>query len=171
MCFEFIWEQTVTYATYSINWWVFITRMKSVYCAVWTGSLNKAVCALSLNGYWKEGSSSICSSIAALGVSSVPNFEHSYWNVQNAWNCLWKSRSYMSSKGTKDSRGTWGSQMWSKEKVPVNCSKAGNSCISLCTGSQRPLYEPKPDENQIYINWLIRFFINIFLYKQIYLDI
>ena len=28
----------------SINWLVFITEMKSVYCAVRTGSLNKAVC-------------------------------------------------------------------------------------------------------------------------------
>jgi hypothetical protein len=30
---------------------VFITEMKSVYSAVRTGSLNKAVCALSLYGY------------------------------------------------------------------------------------------------------------------------
>jgi len=29
----------------SINWLVFITEMKSVYCVVRTGSLNKAVCA------------------------------------------------------------------------------------------------------------------------------
>jgi len=48
MCFVFIWEQTVTCATYSINWLVFITEMKSVYSAVRTGSLNKAVCASSL---------------------------------------------------------------------------------------------------------------------------
>ena len=34
-----------TCTTYSINWLVFITEMKSVYCAVRTGSLNKAVCA------------------------------------------------------------------------------------------------------------------------------
>jgi len=50
MCFVFIWEQTATCATYSINWLVFITEMKSVYSAVRTGSLNKAVCASSLNG-------------------------------------------------------------------------------------------------------------------------
>ena len=37
-------------ATYSINWLVFITEMKSVYCAVRTGSLNKAVRALYLKG-------------------------------------------------------------------------------------------------------------------------
>jgi len=78
----------------------------------------------------------------------------------------------MSLKGTKDSRGTWGSQRWCKEWVPVNCSVPRNSCTSLWTGSQRPLYEHKPDKNHLYINWLIRFFINIFfLYKQICLDI
>ena len=48
MCFVFIWEQAATCATYSINWLVFITEMKSVYSAVRTGSLNKAVCASSL---------------------------------------------------------------------------------------------------------------------------
>ena len=37
-------------ATYSINWLVFITEMKSVYYAVRTGSLNKAVCASYLKG-------------------------------------------------------------------------------------------------------------------------
>jgi hypothetical protein len=52
MCFVFIWEQTATFATYSINWLVFITKMKSVYSAVRTGSLNKAVCASSLNGFF-----------------------------------------------------------------------------------------------------------------------
>ena len=50
MCFVFIWEQTATCATYSINWLVFITEMKSVYCAVPIGSLNKAVCASYLKG-------------------------------------------------------------------------------------------------------------------------
>jgi len=50
MCFVFIWEQTATCATYSINWLVFTTEMKSVYSAVRTGSLNKAVCAWSLKG-------------------------------------------------------------------------------------------------------------------------
>ena len=48
MCFVFIWGQTATCATYSINWLVFITEMKSVYSAVRTGSLNEAVCASSL---------------------------------------------------------------------------------------------------------------------------
>ena len=42
MCFVFIWEQTATCATYSVNWLLFITEMKSVYSAVRTGSLNKA---------------------------------------------------------------------------------------------------------------------------------
>ena len=45
--FVFIWEQTATCATYSINWLVFLTEMKSVYSAVRTGSLNTAVCASS----------------------------------------------------------------------------------------------------------------------------
>jgi len=48
MCFVFIWEQTATCATYSINWLVF---MKGVYSAVRTGSLNTAVCASSSRGY------------------------------------------------------------------------------------------------------------------------
>ena len=51
MCFVFIWEQTATCATYSINWLVFITEMKSVYSAVRTGALNKAACALCLKGW------------------------------------------------------------------------------------------------------------------------
>jgi hypothetical protein len=45
MSFVFIWEQTATCATYIISWLVFITQMKSFYCAVRTVSLNKAVCA------------------------------------------------------------------------------------------------------------------------------
>jgi hypothetical protein len=45
MCFVFIWEQTATCATYSMNLLVFITEMKSIYRAVRTGSLNKGVCA------------------------------------------------------------------------------------------------------------------------------
>ena len=47
ICYVFTWEQTATCTTYSINWLVFITDMKS---AVRTGSLNKAVCASSLKG-------------------------------------------------------------------------------------------------------------------------
>jgi hypothetical protein len=50
MCFVFIWEQTATCATYSINWLVVITQMKSVYSAVRTLYLNKTVCHSSLNG-------------------------------------------------------------------------------------------------------------------------
>ena len=60
MCFVFIWLQTATCATYSINWLVFITEMKSVYSAVRTGSLNKAVCDSSVKDYvavaaWARG--------------------------------------------------------------------------------------------------------------------
>jgi hypothetical protein len=50
MCFVFIWEQTATCATYTIKWLIFITEMKSVYSAVRTGALNKAVWASSLKG-------------------------------------------------------------------------------------------------------------------------
>ena len=48
--FVFIWEQSAICATYIINWLVVITEMKSVYCAVRTESLNKAVCASYLKG-------------------------------------------------------------------------------------------------------------------------
>jgi hypothetical protein len=50
MCFVFISEQTATSDSYKINWLIFITENKSVYCAVRTGSLNKAACASSLKG-------------------------------------------------------------------------------------------------------------------------
>jgi len=43
MCFVFISEQTATSAPIQRNWLVFITGMKSVYCAVRTGSLNKSL--------------------------------------------------------------------------------------------------------------------------------
>jgi uncharacterized membrane protein len=46
MWLVFISEQTVTFALYDVNWLVFITEMKSVYCAVRTGSLNKTVYAV-----------------------------------------------------------------------------------------------------------------------------
>jgi hypothetical protein len=55
MCFVFIWEQTATCVTYSINWLVFITEMKSVYCAVRTRSLNKAVCSSYLKAKQADG--------------------------------------------------------------------------------------------------------------------
>jgi len=50
MCFVLSWEQTATCATYRINWLVFITKMKSVYSAVWIGALNRAVCHPSWKG-------------------------------------------------------------------------------------------------------------------------
>ena len=60
LCFVFIWEQTATCATYSINWLVFITEIKSVYCAVRTGSLNKAVSASDLKGLCMELKEQLC---------------------------------------------------------------------------------------------------------------
>jgi len=51
VCAVFIWKQTATCATYSYYKLTgFYNRDESVYCVVWTGSLNKAVCASSLNG-------------------------------------------------------------------------------------------------------------------------
>jgi len=50
MYFVFISEQTAASTPYNVNWLVFITEMKSVYSAVRTGSLNKAVCASSVKG-------------------------------------------------------------------------------------------------------------------------
>ena len=38
MCFVWIWEQTTIISLYTINWSVFITEKKRVYCAVRTGS-------------------------------------------------------------------------------------------------------------------------------------
>jgi hypothetical protein len=61
MCFVFIWEQTVTCATYSINWLVFITEMKSENSTVRTGSFNKVVCGSSLKGW-------VCGGPPQLGV-------------------------------------------------------------------------------------------------------
>jgi hypothetical protein len=51
MCFVFIWEQTATYAPYKKTD-RFLSEKKSVYKAVLAGSLNKAVCASSLKGYY-----------------------------------------------------------------------------------------------------------------------
>ena len=50
MCFVRISEQTAIFALYCINWLGFISAVESVYCAVRTESLNKAVCASSLKG-------------------------------------------------------------------------------------------------------------------------
>ena len=53
-CFIFNSQQMLTFAPHHRNWLVFITEMKSVYSAVRTGSLNKAVCASSLKGFKEE---------------------------------------------------------------------------------------------------------------------
>jgi hypothetical protein len=50
MCFVCISEQTVTFAPQNINWLIYVTEMQSVYCAVRTGSLNKALYVSSLKG-------------------------------------------------------------------------------------------------------------------------
>ena len=41
MCFLWISEQTAIISLYNINWLVCITKAETVYCAVWTGSLNQ----------------------------------------------------------------------------------------------------------------------------------
>jgi len=40
MCFVWISEQTATFGLHNINYYVFVIK-RCVYCAVWTGSLNK----------------------------------------------------------------------------------------------------------------------------------
>jgi len=40
ICFLWIWKQTAIISLYSINWFVFITEMECVYCAVRAGYLN-----------------------------------------------------------------------------------------------------------------------------------
>ena len=50
LCVLYLSENKLTSSMYNINSLVFITEMKSVYCAVRTGSLNKAVCASSSKG-------------------------------------------------------------------------------------------------------------------------
>jgi len=48
--YVFISEQIATFVLYNDNLLVFITQMKSVYSAVRTASINKALCASSLKG-------------------------------------------------------------------------------------------------------------------------
>jgi hypothetical protein len=67
--FFFFLEQTATCANYSINWLVFINEKKSVYSAVRTGSLNKAVCASAL-----KGQNRVCYPLETL--RKVPYFYH-----------------------------------------------------------------------------------------------
>jgi hypothetical protein len=50
LCVLYLSENKQRLEPLSIKCLVFITEMKSVYCAVRTGSLNKAVCASSLKG-------------------------------------------------------------------------------------------------------------------------
>jgi hypothetical protein len=50
MCFAWISEQTAIISLYSIILLVFITEAESIYCAVWTGSLNQKDTVSSLKG-------------------------------------------------------------------------------------------------------------------------
>jgi hypothetical protein len=51
MCYAWISEQIAIVHLYSINLSVFITEAESVYCAVWTGSLNRTDRVSSLKGW------------------------------------------------------------------------------------------------------------------------
>ena len=72
MRFVFIWEQTATCATYSLNWLDFLTEMKRVSSAVRTGTLNKAVCPSSLKGYVLLNSTALQVQLADLRGSKNP---------------------------------------------------------------------------------------------------
>jgi hypothetical protein len=50
MLFVLVWEQTATCAIYIKKLLIFITKMKSVYSEVRTGSLNEAACFPSFIG-------------------------------------------------------------------------------------------------------------------------
>jgi len=80
MCFVFIWEQTATCATCSINWMVFITERKSVYSAVRTGSLNKAVCKGLMEG----------SKIARTELNTVYLYQHYSLYMPNKLQYAWR---------------------------------------------------------------------------------
>ena len=102
MCFVFIWEQTATCATYSINWLVFITEMKSVYSAVRTGSLNKAVCASYLKGLRIY----TCAQLLSLCLRGTCERLQNYDGVHEPWTCAAISGSgcEMNSRIVQDSR-------------------------------------------------------------------
>ena len=78
----FIWEQTATCATYSLNWLVFITELKSVYSAVRTGSLNKAVCASSLKDKWslRNLEQNLSYIFRTIKPTRCTNFSILFWN-------------------------------------------------------------------------------------------
>ena len=85
MCFVFISEQTATSTAYTINWLVFITEMKSVYSAVRTGSLNKAVCASSLKDWQRSsfGSCKVLTDLTGLKTETMRSAEPSV----HTWQC------------------------------------------------------------------------------------
>jgi hypothetical protein len=90
MCFVLIWEQTATCATYSINWLVFITDMKSVYSEVRSESLDTAVCASSLKGLILLHLTCIC-----LVYTLIPFSKRTFWFFSNnfslvvCWEATW----------------------------------------------------------------------------------
>jgi len=99
MCFVFISEKTATCATYSINWLVFITEMKSVYSAVRTGSLYIAVFGFKGLQYLRHwiyprpsiGYVAVISSFieaGKIGTGSI-NVKQTHKQTDNAWCGTW----------------------------------------------------------------------------------
>jgi hypothetical protein len=89
-----------TCATYGINWLVFITEMKSVYSAVRTGSLNKAVCTSSLKGHIEDLESLCVSEIPLIFLSAASNmlwFSKAKCTTRSNINisAIWTQRGFM----------------------------------------------------------------------------
>jgi hypothetical protein len=110
-----IWEQTATFATYSINWLIFITEMKSVYSAVRTASLNKALCAPSVNGLLAAGMSGLLVPVFFLDpltLDNVPDrmsFSHNYLSTLR--NDSEERRSHLKLDWRQKSRGFFSSKI------------------------------------------------------------
>jgi hypothetical protein len=131
MCFVFIWEQTATCATYSINWLVFIAEMKSVYSAVRTGDLNQTDTVSFLKGStWL--SECYCSQTFLLAVTnqSVPNLKTvHYW----AHNWVNKRTTKVAPVHSKKAR------VGSGDILPL-ILKFGTRGLGVLNGRARPLY-------------------------------
>jgi hypothetical protein len=82
MCFVFtsISERTATFALYNRNVLVFITEIKSVYCAVRTGPLNKTVYASCLKGLGRLISRLRCRKMSTKVIRSELILRHSFCN-------------------------------------------------------------------------------------------
>jgi len=75
-------------STYNINWLAFITEMKSVYSAVRTGSLNKAVCASSV-----KVSNIIMPTVTTSRSVARKKCYQPRFRTANGWESNWKLKS------------------------------------------------------------------------------